>query len=506
MQQLELPDLLHLFKNGKNLPTIQENLPNQSLQKKIELKKREPPPNPTELELIIVTCKALLNCNLNLDLIARQLKLDDEIKGKKLLGIAEEGLIKVKPKTNKKNKNKKKKRKTDDCSREDFSNQCTIIVHPNGFKKHLNLKLFGNGKIVITGGLSKEYGKSAVTVLKEKIKDLEYDYQIIPEKRLTDLFVNVISYVKYMNKNYLVFLKLFSLYGININLQLDLILNKRLVEKYPIKDSLTGKFVEKDLKKYTLIELINNGIIMSGSDGDLINYSRIIQVFNICHLYFPNPLLIAKLNNKEDPIHSLIKNLYDFKTERLPVTFDKEEFNADFEVTIENYNTMFNIGFNIDREIFTQILNKQYKTEKIISSAKFEPSVYQGINAKYISRIMCKNGCVSLGKRKTSKCPCKEVSFLIFQEGNVIVTGGRSWKQINDGYEIITGIMKNEYYSIVANKQRVVQKKNEQLPPQIIKQTADDKTIVYLNKQQQIIENPRNYFLLKQMNLLEKYI
>ena len=324
--------------------------------------------------------------------------------------------------------------------------------------------------------------------------------------KISDLFEDVNSYVKYLNKNYLVFLKLFSLYGININLQLDLILNKKLIEKYPMIDLNTGKQIEKDLRQYNLDELINNGIIISGSQKDFDDYVRMIQVFNICHLYFSNSVFIEKLNQPDSFVHSLISRLYDYQKEKLPVTFDKEEFNSDFDVTIENYNTIFNCGFHIDRTTFTQILNEHYQIKGIISLAKFEPSNYQGINAKYISRIMCKKNCVSLGKKKTSKCPCKEISFLIFQEGNVIITGGRSWEQIIDGYNIITKIMKDEYHNIVVEQKQISNDEKRNLPAQIIGQTNDDQKIVYLNKKQQIIENPRNYFLLKQLNLLDKYL
>src|SRR4029078_3357650 len=132
-------------------------------------------PEPTALKLIIITCKTFLRCNLNLDLIARQLKIDDQIKGKKLLGVAEEGSIKTKSKNYRSNKSKKTKKKTQNSTRKDFSNQCTVIVKPEGFEKQLNLKLFGNGKMVITGGMTKEDGKCAVNVLKDKIRDLEDD-------------------------------------------------------------------------------------------------------------------------------------------------------------------------------------------------------------------------------------------------------------------------------------------------------------------------------------------
>ena len=503
-------NLCDLFDNGQLLSfhiPVEEPLL-KSLQKKIELKKRLPAPEPTQLKLIIITCKTFFKCNINLDLIARQLAIDEQIKGIKLLDVAEKGLIKSKPKTNR-NQRKGKKKKNTNTSRQDFSNQCTVIIQPQGYEKQLNLKLFGNGKIVITGGLTKNDVCGAISVLKEKIRPLEGDYQIKPNLKFSECFDCVTKYLKYINKNYVIFLKLFSLYGINVNLHLDLVLNKKLVTKYPMICPHTGKNIDRDLKEYSLTELIDKNIIMTGSQNDMDNYIKMIQVFNICHLYFPQNVLLEKLNQSDHFIHQLIDNLYLLKKETLPVTFDMQEFDLDHEITTENYNTMFNCNFHLDRAEFTRLLDIKYKSPILskyrISSSKFEPSVYQGINVKYISRVMCQPDCQSFGKKKTSKCPCKEISFLIFQEGNVIITGGRSWDQILDGYNVITKILGDEYYNIMV-KQRHENNLNKNLPPQIIKQSDDDKKIIYLNKKQQIIENPRNFFLLKQLGILNKYL
>lgn len=441
---------------------------------------QDTPPKPDQLQLIIVTCKTYLQCNLNLELIAKKIILDDLIIGKKLLGIIEEGKIKNKSKNiHKKSINPLKK-----TSRKDFSNQCTIIVNIDNNRK-LNLKIFGNGKIVITGGLSKEDGKFAVSLLKKRIENLEDHYQIIPNSKFSDHFENLSSYLKYIGKNYLIFLKFFSLFHLNVDLRLDLILNKKFVNKY----------LDNDIE---ICDPVKNNVILYDDPNDLNAYLRLIQIFNICHLYYPNVVFLDKLNHPNDPIHELIQNLYNFKSEILPLTFDKENFNNDFDVTIENYNTMFNSNFQNNRELFTQILNDKYKKLGVISSAKFEPSNYQGINVKYISRILCNPNCTSQGKKKNVKCLCKEISFLIFQEGNIIITGGRSWDQLIDGYNVITKILNDEYQNIVVEKNTKLSNKN--LPNVIVRQEY-----IYLNKKK-FLENPRNVYLLKNIGLLKNYI
>jgi hypothetical protein len=239
--------------------------------------------------------------------------------------------------------------------------------------------------------------------------------------------------------------------------------------------------------------------------SDLDNYVRMIQTFNICHLYFPNDALLEALNRPDHFIHSIIGKLYDVQPVTLPLTFDLNAFGREFIVTVENYNTMCNSGFQINREVFTRILNDVYKKRGLISSAKFEPSNYQGINAKYISRIHCSPQCTSLGKKKNTKCRCKEISFLIFQEGNIIITGGRSWEQITDGYKVIMDILKDEYGTIAVTNKPLLHNTDD-LPSQIFDSAPDGTQLVYLNKRKQITENPRNVFLLKKLGIFKDYL
>ena len=508
-------DLCDLFNNGR-LPASENKteMPEaESPQKKIELKKKPCAPEPGELKLIIITCKTFLKSNINLDLIARQLEIDDLVLGVKLLGVAQKGLIKSKNQTGRgrgRGRSRLERKKNTNTHREDFSNQCTVIIQPTGYNKNLNLKLFANGKIVITGGLSKDLVMSGINILKEKIRPLEADYQIKSNLQFSDCFDCVAKYLKYINKNYLIFLKLFSLYGINIDLRLDLVLNKKLVSKYPMVCPQTGRMIERNLMELNINQLVKDNIIVSGSNKDIDNYIKIIQVFNICHFYFSQPVLLDKLDQSDHFVHQLIDQLYSLEKLKLPVTFDQQEFDQNHEISIENYNTMFDCNFHLDRVELTHLLDVKYKSctssSFKISSSKFEPTSYQGINAKYISRVLCHSDCQSLGKKKTSKCPCKEISFLIFQEGKVIITGGRSWDQIMDGYLVITQILKDEYHNIMIEQRQKNNQSNTNLPPQIIKQSSNDKKIVYLNKKQQIIGNPRNFFLLKQLGLLSKYL
>jgi TATA-box binding protein (TBP) (component of TFIID and TFIIIB) len=439
-------------------------------------------PEPEPLNLIIITTGAFLGCNINLELMAKQLVLDDQIVGKKLVDVISEGEIKTKTKHN----STKKKNRT--YKREDFSNQCTVIVRLKERRK-INLKIFGNGKIVITGGLTTDVGKEAVKIFKEHIKDLHDTYQIRDKTAFTDHFKHIKSYLKYINKNYLVFLKFFALYGINVNLRLDLILNKKFMRQYNVIDPC---------------DPIGAGLLSADQPEEIDKYLRMIQVYNICHHYYTNESLLKILGDTTHPFRRIIDSLYQFEKELLPITFDREQFDKDFDVTIENYNTGFDSGFHIDREKFTRLLNDQYTKNGLIISAKFEPSTYQGIVVKYVSRVMCRPDCTSTGEKKHRTCPCKIISFFVFQEGKVIVTGGRKWEQMMDGYRLITTIMKECYPEIHVEKAGKTSSITEY--PRKVVRIEDGVRITYLHIKKHIFEHPRNVFLLKKLGLLDSYL
>src|SRR3990167_4627545 len=87
-------------------------------------------PEPGPLIESGTTCKANLNVNLNLQMIANHLQIDSQITGKKMVGVVHQGMQKTEKK--------------------DFSNQCTIVI--NG----INLKIFANSVIMITGARTLE--------------------------------------------------------------------------------------------------------------------------------------------------------------------------------------------------------------------------------------------------------------------------------------------------------------------------------------------------------------
>lgn len=484
----------------------------------------------TGFKLIVTTCKAITNSYINLNLIARKLKLIEPsenhngIVGKKMDPLIIEGEIKPKLKP----KIKKQHLQTDqhvsekkEKKRNDFSNQLTLIIdlynHNNKLgndefynnllqnaivsrrlknlssnipesRSRVNLKIFGNGKIMITGGLSVDECQEAIKIFQREVVDLTDYLHIDKSCTIDDLFPNVSNYIKYLKKFHLHILKLFSIFDINLNLNIHELLNKKKIEEFEINGYICN------INLHKISSIINHIIV--GEPSDIDNYVRLLQAFNIICLYYPDTFLLDKLNNEDGDVINLIEKLYMGEIILMPSTFTPELFLQDAIISVENYNTLFSTNFNIDRDALTQIICNKYRNDKM-DKATFDPSKYQGIKAKYISRVGCSESCKSKGSKKSS-CPCKKISFLIFQN-KTMVTGGRLWEQIIDGYTTIKNIIETEYENICI-KLNIDSSLTLREPTEIV---VDEN--LYVNKKKLVFENPRNMMLLKKYNLFHYF-
>ena len=72
---------------------------------------------------------------------------------------------------------------------------------------------------------------------------------------------------------------------------------------------------------------------------------------------------------------------------------------------------------------------------------------------------------------------CKKVTTAVFQSGSVLITGGRSMEQIQDGYDFINNILKNEFVNIRKKKAKFLDEQPQQKPA-----TKEDNKKIKLRK------------------------
>ncbi len=108
-------------------------------------------------------------------------------------------------------------------------------------------------------------------------------------------------------------------------------------------------------------------------------------------------------------------------------------------------NSNFNCGFFVNREVLYEILKFKYNIQCI-----YDPCSYPGIQCKfyYNPDVGLQNGCQISEENKHLYKNVKEVSFMIFRTGSVLIVGRCDENVLMVIYEFLKIILNNEYKNI----------------------------------------------------------
>ena len=130
-------------------------------------------------------------------------------------------------------------------------------------------------------------------------------------------------------------------------------------------------------------------------------------------------------------------------------------------------NSNFNCGFFINREVLYDILKFKYNIQSI-----YDPCSYPGIQCKfyYNPDVGLQNGCQISEENKELYKNVKEVSFMIFRTGSVLIVGRCDENVLMLIYEFLKIILRNEFKNIcqknmktAENSETVVKDKKKKL-------------------------------------------
>lgn len=127
-----------------------------------------------------------------------------------------------------------------------------------------------------------------------------------------------------------------------------------------------------------------------------------------------------------------------------PYISDKLGYKPDTNETVL-INSNFNCGFFINREVLNDILKYKYNIQSI-----YDPCSYPGIQCKfyYNPDVDIQNGCQISEENKHLYKNVKEVSFMIFRTGSVLIVGRCDENVLLIIYEYLKIILHNEYKTI----------------------------------------------------------
>jgi TATA-box binding protein (TBP) (component of TFIID and TFIIIB) len=421
-------------------------------------------------KLVTMTTLASLDMNVNLNVVAHYLDLDDEIVGvhyeyQSIHKGVESG--------------KKKKKRSDDsvideaCDLSEsrpFKNQCTIIV--NVGVKNVNTKLFNNTKIINTGCSQLEHCTIVGRILARKITGLSglVSYKI-PEA------VRTVKRVKFFKeelckKNGKLICSLVK----DLGMEMDVRPFRCGAEgELSIEEgyALFGQLISADpVYGYNVMYLFTLiGILNCYCDSNLSLYDCYKQQ----HYQNMLQLLINSTNHEQRLISCVLPAYIDIGT---TLTFDEGT------VKCELLNMCTNCGYYINRNRLHTLMENHELTE----GCSYKKQSYPGV------KIFVK---ASDGKI---------IKVIAFNTGKINITACKTYQHVEEAYQFISHVCKTYFDELLMiteyhNRQ---QEYNDSLPNQhyVGKVNGED---YYLLKKSTIAANPRNARHLSDLKLLDIY-
>lgn len=397
------------------------------------------------------------NCSLNLVNIGKYLDTDNDIIGIKY-NFGETSILKGKYSTSVYKKSKAKD--STKINKTLFYNQVSIIV--KNLDNNVNVKLFANGSVHMTGIKSESESIVVMKILYAKLQAIQTKTDMI--------LLTMDSNGVYLDSNNMVY---------SLSEPKRIIGYKADNEVYNIQkknykiDNVTKKFISQKLEAKRTRQIID----FSGTE---IGFSKIELMKNKTkfynknsNIYFDNndiktadcptfliyydgndtSSVIGKLvyyltNNQSQIQEPVLKRVIEYKYQCNPFekcnnTQDTSFFSeSELSITVNCINIYFKLDFQLNRQrLFSRLLNDNYTCE-------YKPEKYSGVKFIYKHGINLDNQGVCFC---SMKCTCNNVTFLIFQTGNVIVTG---LKNTNDISEIL-----NNYFKIIHKYEEEIKKR-----------------------------------------------
>ena len=399
---------------------------------------------PLDVKISTITLSTKLpDCQLNLTNVGKYLDIDDEIIGIKY-NYADLSIMKGKYSTTIYKKAKVKD--TEKIKKTLFYNQISIILNNSG--NNVNVKLFGNGSLHLTGCKSINEGVTVTRKIYDKLQTLvEKKDTILLTKDANGVLVDkdhlvysynsktIIGHCKdWMNKHYVIHKKDYL-----IDLKTNMFITQKMeTQRRHFIHNLDGEYIG-----YTRIELLKNRHKFYKKNNNIF--------FDIENglIYYNNDTIIGKIvytidNSKTTDLQS-VEDIQEIEYACNPFcnndyVLTKDQLQNNIDLNVNCMNVYFTIDYKINRQRFYErLITMNY-------ICKYKPESYSGI--KFLYKIP-----LNQGKNMnngicpcTNKCTCINITFLIFQSGNVIATGFKTdeqVKKVTDHFMVICDSVKD---------------------------------------------------------------
>ena len=411
-----------------------------------------------------------------------------------------------------------------------FNNQITLVYKYWGFKK-INIKIFSNGKLQMTGIQDPDWETKYIgTYLINLLKTMKY--QVLTKKSLISKYGKNVDYITYWdkNENKVVYRRRnISSFDIRNLMGVGLIYNyddtkwhsdKDLDEFYKTiinfskthynsmkssKDKLLNKYEYPQEFRIRLIESLQmyNKILKLPSkylNMDDNKFKSLITdiVDKIADIFKNYENKILKLQKTDRNFVKGINDKYQGEIQRQINIFEETgdyqdilQFDNDLtvrqfkqdKIKVELINSDFNTRFNNNLDVINTLLKDTYKIYRY-----YQPNnKYAGIivkfmyNEKYldankykIGKCYCPENCAFTKKKKN----CTVITLSIFRPGSIIITAAKNIKQLKFTYDFINAFFRRHYKDVAYIEDGIEDYYNQNEDRKIIKKS----NIYYIEK------------------------
>lgn len=418
-------------------------------------------PEPSELTIGSVTVSSTLSCQLNLLAIANLIEIDQTIVGVKFQDI----MRGVAHQPNK-------------AAKKSFKNQCTLIV--NDGTKHINVKVFNNGNLLLTGiaDTSNQQAYRVTQIVAERLHQLQgvITYQITPKFKgyaAKDIFKKELQRYRH----------LIWLFIDHLGLDTD------------------RQCFEPTLDKKVAFDQFQTTI---GANIDTIkatdqsNLLGLLELFNIFVCYYTRDRVLEWTTMDKVPEFALqIAQGWDRINQTItveaPAYLGNHRLEPKFaDIKIGNIISRLVCNFPIDRAQIENLLSNHPQ----ITNIDLDTDRYPGVKVDFMP------------KAQHNPEPNK-VTIIWYMSGKVNILSSKSFEQAQEAYDFVVNFCRNHFKEILLTSQLINQARERQclddLPNQF-ELGEYEGTRFLLLKKSHIIRNPRNVMLLKRNGVLDHYI
>jgi len=378
------------------------------------------------------------DCRLNLLTIGKYLDIDEDI-----IGLKYNNAFKGEYSTTIYKKSKQKN--IEKINKDLFYNQISMIVRLDD--RDINVKLFANGSLHLTGCKKEEDATNVALLIYRKLQEIrQKQHLVFLVKDNNGVYLDKDDVIYSINTTNLIGFKKDGRYIIdkkeysveNIDGRSCFIVVKEETRRMRSIYSMDGEHVG-----YLQVELLKDNKKLYTKNGEIF-YDKVNKL-----LFYNNTHIIGKLNyvffkNEEhdyvgtnNDCVELVYNVNPFiqMPETMPCDKDLILANNIFDASIHCINICFSLKYKINRQkLYERLMRDTY-------ICKYRPESYSGIKLIFKIRDF-KNAVNELDGRCTCsyKCICTNVTFLIFQSGNVIASGFKSFDNISNILESFIAI------------------------------------------------------------------